>query len=429
MGVAPEEKLKILIVSQYFWPEDFRLNELAAGLVERGHKVTVLTGLPNYPKGSLFPSHGLTGPWTEMHNGIRIIRAPLVPRGQKSKIKLVANYFSFAVAGSLVALVRIRERYDAVFVYQTSPVTVGFPGIVAAWKAKAPMFLWVLDLWPESLSASGMVKSPFANKVASWLARKVYAGSDVILATSQGFDEPICRVAGERREVRWFPQWEDLRKNSTAIDHDSLPSLPGGFKVVFTGNIGASQDFETVLGAATLLKDKKDIQFVIVGDGHKLKWVRQEIEKRGLSETFHCLGRFPSSLMPGFYQQAGALLISLRDEPAFALTVPAKLQSYLAAGKPIISSVSGNVKRIVSESGAGIGVDAGTPQALASAISELAVMSPEDRAEMGRKGRAYMEKYYNMDTLFDQLVDWFRQERRNRATVGARTDIETVKNG
>ncbi|MDP2732317.1 MAG: glycosyltransferase, partial [Hoeflea sp.] len=151
------------------------------------------------------------------------------------------------------------------------------------------------------------------------------------------------------------------------------------------------------------------------GDGHKLDWVRQETARRGLGETFHCLGRFPSTLMSAFYRQADALLISLRDEPAFAVTVPAKLQSYLAAGKPIISSVSGDVKRIVTESGAGIGVDAGAPGVLASAIKQLADTSLDARVEMGRRGRAYMEKYYNMDTLFDQLVEWFRQEKRNRA--------------
>lgn len=410
------EKLEILIVSQYFWPEDIRLNELALGLVERGHDVTVLTGLPNYPTGKIFPTHGWRGPWTETHEGVRVIRAPLIPRGRKSKIGLVLNYFSFALTASVVALFRLAKRYDAVFVYEISPVTVGFPGMVAAWKTRAPMFLWVLDLWPESLSASGMMNSPLANKVASSLARRVYAGSDVILATSQGFESSICRVAGEQREVRWFPQWEDLRKDTAPIDDTALPVLPKGFKVVFTGNVGASQDFETVVGAASLLKDRKDIQFVIVGDGHKLDWVRDQAARRGLSETFHCLGRFPSTTMPAFYRQADALLISLRDEPAFAVTVPAKLQSYLAAGKPIVSCVSGEVKKIVSDSGAGIGVDAGSPEALASAIAELAAKTPAERAEMGRCGRAYMEENYNMDTLFDQLIAWFREEKRARAS-------------
>jgi colanic acid biosynthesis glycosyl transferase WcaI len=419
-GPPDGDKLDVLIVSQYFWPEDIRLNELALGLVARGHDVTVLTGLPNYPTGRIFPTHGWRGPWTETHKGVRVIRAPLMPRGRKSKIGLVLNYFSFALTASVVALFRLAKRYDAVFVYEISPVTVGFPGMVAAWKTKAPMFLWVLDLWPESLSASGMMNSPLADKVASWLARRVYAGSDVILATSQGFETSIRRVAGEPREVRWFPQWEDLRKDAAPIDDTGLPVLPQGFKVVFTGNVGASQDFETVLGAAELLRDRKDIQFVIVGDGHKLDWVREQSAKRGLSETFHCLGRFPSTTMPAFYRQADALLISLRDEPAFAVTVPAKLQSYLAAGRPIVSCVSGDVKKIVSDSGAGIGVDAGSPEALASAIAELATKGPDERAEMGRRGRAYMEKNYNMDTLFNQLVEWFRAEKRARA-AGHRT--------
>ncbi|OCW57016.1 glycosyltransferase family 4 protein [Hoeflea olei] len=417
-GPPDGDKLRILIVSQYFWPEDIRLNELAAGLVARGHEVTVLTGLPNYPAGRIFPSHGWRGPWTETHGGVRILRAPLIPRGRKSRIGLVLNYFSFALTASLVALLRIGARHDAVFVYEISPVTVGFPGMVAAWKARAPMFLWVLDLWPESLSASGMLNSPLADRVASWLARRVYAGSDVILATSQGFESSIRRVAGKPREVRWFPQWEDLRKDTAPIDAAGLPGLPDGFKVVFTGNVGASQDFGTVLAAASLLKQRKDIQFVVVGDGHKLDWLRAQVAERGLSSTFHCLGRFPSTTMPAFYRQADALLISLRDEPAFAVTVPAKLQSYLAAGKPIVSSVSGEVKKIVHDSGAGIGVDAGSPEALAAAIAGLAARSPDERAEMGRRGRAYMEEHYNMDKLFDQLVGWFRAEKSVRAAGG-----------
>jgi len=418
---ASEEKLKILIVSQYFWPEDFRLNELAEGLVERGHSVTVLTGLPNYPKGKIFPSHGFLGPWTETHNGVRILRAPLIPRGQNSKIGLVLNYFSFSFSACFIALLRVREKYDAVFVYQVSPVTVGFPGMLAGWKAKAPVFLWVLDLWPESLSASGMINSSFANKVAGWLARMVYSGSDVILGTSKGFKESICRVAGKDREVKWFPQWEDLGKTSSDCDQGNIPTLPSGFKVMFTGNVGSSQDFETIVGAATLLKDRQDIQFVIIGEGHKLAWVRQEVQNQGLSETFHCLGRFPSTLMPAFYEQADALLVSLRDEPAFALTVPAKLQSYLAAGKPIVSAVSGDVKQIVEESGAGVGVDAGSPQELASAIRQLADLNSEERAEMGRRGRAYMEKTYNKDLLFDELIGWFHEEKHKRA-AGRTTD-------
>lgn len=287
--------------------------------------------------------------------------------------------------------------------------------MLAAWRTKAPMFLWVLDLWPESLSASGMINSPFANKVAGWLARLVYAGSDVIMGTSKGFKDSICRVAGEDREVKWFPQWEDLGKTSSETDRENIPALPSGFKVMFTGNVGSSQDFETIVGAAALLKDRQDIQFVIIGEGHKLEWVRREVETLGLSQTFHCLGRFPSTMMAAFFERADALLVTLRNEPAFALTVPAKIQSYLAAGKPIISAVSGDVRQIVAESGAGIGVDAGSPEDLASAIRQLADLSSEDRTEMGRRGRAYMEQTYNKDVLFDELIGWFHEEKRKRA--------------
>lgn len=407
-GKSDGRPLDILIVSQYFWPEDFRINDLAAGLVARGHAVTVLTGLPNYPGGQLEAGYGMRGPWTQHHEGVRIIRAPLVPRGRKSKFGLVANYASFALAASLVALFRCRKRFDAIFVYEASPVTVGFPALVAKKMSGAPVFFWVLDLWPESLSASGMVKSRFADWIAAAMTRFIYAGSDVIMAPSLGYFESIRKTARQERDILYFPQWASEAEDGKSSDQGAVPAMPDGFKVMFTGNVGASQDFETVLAAAELLKDRLDINWMIVGDGHRLAWVRSEVENRGLSRTVHCLGRFPSSSMPSFFAQADVLLATLKDEPVFALTVPAKIQSYLAAGRPIVTAINGEVMRIMAEADAGVAVPAGDPLALSGAVQKLADTPLSEREKMGIRGRAYFETAYNRDRLFDQLVEWFK---------------------
>ena len=410
-----DDPLKVLIVSQYFWPEDFRINELAKGLADRGHSVTVLTGQPNYPDGKIYPSYGYRGPYTEMHNGVSVIRAPLIPRGTGSKALLILNYFSFAISASIVAFFRIGKEYDAVFVYQISPVTAAFPAFVAARRANAPVFTWVLDLWPDSLSASGMVSSSFALRTARWLAQKVYMRSDILLASSAGFSDPIREISKTDREVRWFPQWENADPTSSSSNGGKdIPVLPNGFKVLFAGNVGASQDFETILSSAELLKGRTNIQWLIVGDGRKLSWVRNEIKRRRLEQTVHCLGRFPSHFMTAFYARSDALLISLRDEPAFALTVPAKLQSYLAAGKPIVSAVNGEVMRIVEGVRAGYSAPAGDPAKLAEAVEKLSLVSIEERAAMGERGRTHFEANFDREQLFDRFVDWFRQERNNR---------------
>ncbi len=411
-GHCHDDPLDILIVSQYYWPEDFRINDLANGLVARGHQVTVLTGLPNYPSGTFQKGYGMRGPWTQYHANVKIIRAPMFPRGNKSKFSLVANYASIALCASIVALFRCRRRFDAIFVYHVSPVTVGFPAIIAKKSSGAPLFFWALDLWPESLSASGMIKSEFANSVARLMARIVYAHSDVILAPSRSYFDSIRNTAQQDRDIRYFPQWAGEASAEQQKTGVAASLMPRGFKVMFTGNIGASQDFETILAAAELLKDCGDISWVIVGDGHRLAWLRAEVERRGLSQTFHCLGRFSSASMPEFFVEADVLLATLKDEPVFALTVPAKIQSYLAAGRPIITAINGEVVRIMSEAKAGVAVPAGDAIALSVAVRQLADTPLSEREAMGERGRAYFHDSYDRDKLFDQLVGWFKAVSR-----------------
>ena len=395
--------MRILVVSQYFWPEDFRINDLVDGLVERGHEVEVLTGLPNYPGGRFFRGYGWRGPWTQSRNRVRIFRAPLVPRGKKTAIQMALNAASFAIIASLVGLLRCRRRYDAIFVYEPSPVTVVFPGIVLRAFKRTKLVFWVLDLWPLSLTASGLMTSKWLNRLVTYMTRFFYRRCDLVLVPSRGYFKDIRSVAASSKPpIDYLPQWAG-EAGSGDGELASLPSLPDGFNVMFAGNIGAAQDFETVLAAAERLRNRPDIHWIIVGDGHMLDWLRSQIEERGLGTLVHCLGRYPSNHMSAFFAKADALLATLRSHPIFAVTVPAKIQSYLEAGKPLITAIDGEVFRLVTQHRVGIAVPASDDFALADAVAHLADLSQTERLVLGRNARSLYEQEYRRDVALDRL--------------------------
>lgn len=408
--------MKLLVVSQYFWPENFRINDLVADMVERGHEITVLTGQPNYPSGRFFPGYGWTHFHTESYQGARVVRVPLVPRGSAGAIRLALNYVSFAAFGALGAGLRLRGKFDAIFVFEVSPVTVGIPAIVASRRFKAPILFWVLDLWPESLAAAGGVRSPKVLRAVDRLVKWIYRNCSRVLVQSRAFVPEIARHGVPDSKILYFPSWgESLFQPLQQADSTLLPPLPEGFKVLFAGNIGEAQDFPAILKAAELLRDRTDIQWLIVGDGRMARWAKEEVRRRGLSQV-HFLGRHPLEAMPHFYAVADALLLPLKREPIFALTIPGKLQSYLACARPILAMLDGEGARIVQEAGAGLACAAGDAEGLASRVLELATMSDIERRAMGQNGRQYYEMNFDRTCLFDQLETWLedaKQERNN----------------
>ena len=346
--------MKLLIVSNYFWPEDFRINELAFQLAEKGHDVTVMTGIPNYPKGKFYDGYGFFRKRYEVKNGVKIHRKPLVPRGSGRRRRLALNYLSSAASFCMSALWFGRKKYDAILVFNISPATVGLPAVLMRAIYKTPVVMWVLDLWPENISATAAIRNPRILGAIRRMMKFIYRRCDRILISSKGFQEKIEEVGGYSGQYTYFPNWID--ESETVFSNPEnveLPALPEGFRVVFTGNIGTAQDFGTVLSAAELLKDRADIQWVIVGDGREADWVREEIQKRGLQDCVSLPGRFPSGTMPWFYDQADALLLPLRKSPVFELTVPRKMQAYLAAGRPVIASMGGDGAAIIEEADAG----------------------------------------------------------------------------
>lgn len=403
--------MKVLIVTQYFWPENFRINDLALGLKERGHEVKVLTGKPNYPGGRFFTGYNFLGQFFETYEDIPVFRVPLIPRGNGSRIRLALNYFSFVLFSCLLSPFRRIGAIDLIFIYEPSPITVCLPALLLKKLKSAPIMFWMQDLWPESLSATGAISSEKILKMVDILVRFIYRGCDRILIQSRAFFQPVKHQGGKPNHILYFPNSAEELYQPVLLKKDAQErtAMPEGFCVTFAGNIGAAQDFGTILGAAERLKDHRGINWVIIGDGRKCSWVQRQVIKRGLSKTVHLLGRYPATSMPRFFALSDALLVTLKKEPIFALTIPSKVQSYLACAKPIIAALDGEGARVVEEAGAGVTCPAENPKALAEAVLKLYNMSGREREKMGKKGRSYFEKHFEREMLLDRLSGWMKE--------------------
>ena len=400
-------KKRVLLVTQYFQPENFKCNDIAFELQRRGYEVTVLTAIPNYPQGKYFDGYGLFKRRVEHIDGVKVIRGFVIPRGKGGKIGLSLNYLSYLVSSCLIALyLSLRYKYEAVFVHQVSPVTIGVAATLVKRIQRIPMYFWVLDLWPESLTAAIGLRNKYILGFFSKMVQWFYRRSDKILISSKGFANSICEKGDFAEKIIYFPNWVD--KALTAKSDVVTPDVPNGFVAMFTGNIGASQDFGTVLSAAERLKEHKDIHFVIVGNGRAREWVEQQIIERGLNETVHCVGSYPLEAMPATFAKADVLFAALKDEPIFALTVPAKIQAYMSSGKPIISMINGEAMELVREVGCGMAVAAEDSKAFADAVLQMSQLSQSEREQMGNRGREFASNNFDFTkqmTLLEEIMN------------------------
>ena len=397
--------MKILIVTQYFWPENFRINDLAVSLAQRGHEVTVVTGIPNYPEGKYFAGYGLFKNLRQEHRGVKILRFPVMPRGRKGRLRLALNYLSFVVSGLIFAPLVCQRKFDIIFVYEPSPITVGLPAILLKRIKSAHLLFWVQDLWPESLSAAGAVKSPLFLKLVKKLVHFIYHKCDLILVQSKAFIPSILNFGVDKDRIVYFPNSAEGLYHPVELEGNVVErkEIPCGFIVMFAGNIGAAQDFPTIITAAEKLWDHKDIYWVIIGDGRMRKWVEGEVTARNLGHNFIFLGRHPAESMPRYFALADVLLVTLKDEEIFALTIPAKVQSYLACGKPIIASLAGEGARIIEESKSGFSCAPEDPPALAELVLKMYHMDKDERQIMGLNGRKYFENNFCREKLTSEL--------------------------
>ena len=398
-------KKHILIVSQYFYPETFRINDMCVEWVNRGYKVTVVTGIPNYPMGKTFEGYGLLKKRHEVWNGIEIYRIPLIPRGS-SKVGMILNYFSFMISGKLAGRHNKLDA-DVVFSYEVSPMTQVLVGESFAKKHKVPHLLYVQDLWPENvITVTGINNGIFIGSI-NRMVDKIYRKADEIFVTSPSFVDAICnrRVPVPREKVHFWPQYaEEFYKpveRDFAISEAVKYGIPDDdtFKVIFTGNIGTAQGLDILPRTAELLKGEH-VRFVIVGDGRYLREFMDDIDSRDVSDCFIVVPRQAAEVIPILLSACDVAFVSFADDDLWKKTIPAKLQSYMACGIPVIASAGGETERIIKEAGCGICCKVGDETELARGIRQI---MKSDLVHMGHNSATYCREHFDKTKLMDEM--------------------------
>lgn len=397
--------MRILIVSQYFWPESFIINDVARTLALEGHEVTVATGKPNYPDGRIAPGYSRKGTVRELYAGsIEVLRVPLRPRGNAGVAGLSLNYLSFVLSGLLHFPRMLRGRsFDVVLFYGVSPLTSAIPAAFMAWRKKAHLAYWVQDIWPDSLAVTGFVTNRFILSAVRQLMRILYRCAGTILVQSEAFAGPVAECA-DARKIIYLPnpapveetQEEPLPAQLSKIFDDCFP-------VVFAGNLGRAQSLETILEAARLLQHEPRIRFVIAGSGSEAQQLKTQAASAGLA-NFVLTGHIDRPLMPALFRRASVLLVTLKNDPAMSMIVPSKVQAYMQAGKPIAAALNGEGARIIREAGCGLVVAAGDSKGLAESILTLSSLPVRKQEAMGAAGKGYFESHYQAAGVVRRLI-------------------------
>jgi glycosyltransferase involved in cell wall biosynthesis len=396
--------MKFLIVSQYFWPEEFRINDLAFELVKKGHEVSVITGNPNYPKGEFNEGYGFKY-LTETYNGVKIFRVPIFPRKNNS-IMLVLNYLSFIFFGGVFAYFH-KEKYDKVFSVNYSPITAILPAIVYCKKNKVKLSIWVQDLWPESIIAASKIQSKSIQKWIGKLVKFIYLNSDLIFVSNYDFKSSIIEKGISGEKIKFLPNWAE---NIYSSNKELKPvrkdfNIPDGFVIMFAGNLGEAQDLDAVLKAAELTKENHSIQWVFIGDGRKFKYLKETVTEKKLTKTVSLLGRYPTENMPSFFKLADMMLVSLKDEHIFSLTIPGKIQSYMASSKPILAMLNGAGSKVILEANCGIVANAGDYKKLAKNVLKSYTLSNEKLKNYGSNAFKFYIKNYSKEKIINNFIE------------------------
>lgn len=406
MDDAANAQKHILVVSQYFYPEQFRINDICAEWVKRGYKVTVVTGIPNYPQGKFYSGYGFFKKRKENYNGVEIIRLPLIARG-KGSIGMIANYFSFVISGFFWKLTS-KIKADLVFTFEVSPMTQALLGVWYAKKHKVPNFLYVQDLWPENIEIIGGIHNKLVINSIGKMVNYIYANCDRIFATSPSFVAEIQKRCENKNKVTYWPQYaEDFYKPASVDDtFEGLSNLTsdGTFKIAFTGNIGQAQGLDILPKTASILKSQnRNVKFIIVGDGRSRTEFEKNICDLNVEDMFLMLGRQPAQSIPVILAHCQAAFLSFMNNELFAKTIPAKLQSYMACGMPIIASATGETARIITESKSGVCAPIGDEKALADLISQIMNKPLDELEKMSQASLEYVKENFSKQSLMDEM--------------------------
>lgn len=390
-------KKKILVICQYYKPEPFRISDICEEMIRRGHEVQVVTGYPNYPEGVLYEGYGKGKHIDEVINGVKVHRCYTVPR-ETGTVKRLMNYYSYAASSTAYVLSKDcvasdGKPFDVVFCNQLSPVMMADAAIAYKKKYKVPVVMYCLDLWPESLIAGGITRESVIYKFFYHVSKRIYRQMDKILITSRMFSDYLSTEFGVKKDrIEYLPQYaEGIFEQIPLRDED------GVFNFMFAGNIGAVQSVETVIKAAEMLEDEQ-VKFHIVGGGTDLERLK-EIAKDLDNVIFY--GRRPLEEMPEFYAKADAMLVTLAADPVLSLTLPGKVQSYMAVGKPIVGAIDGETKEVIEDAQCGFCGKANDAVELCENIKRF--IQSEDRVVMGKNARKYYEENFEENLFMDKL--------------------------
>ena len=401
-------KKHILVIAQYFYPEQFRINDICTEWVKRGYKVTVVTGIPNYPQGKYYKGYGLFKKRKETYNGVNVIRIPLIPRGNNA-IMLSLNYLSF-VASGFFWKVFTKIKADYVFIFETSPMTQALPGVWYARKIKIPCYLYVQDLWPENVEIITGIKNRYLIGAIGKMVDYIYKRCTRIFTTSESFIRSIHNRGVPTDKIEYWPQYaEDFYIPSDKI---RIPEIPDDdvFNIIFAGNIGNAQGLDILPNVAVMIKDKnctRKIRFNIIGDGRYKDKLIELVKSNNVEDMFNFIEKQPAIRIPEFMAVNDAAILCLLKSPIFAMTIPAKLQSYMACGIPIIASATGETERIIKKANAGVCSPAGDAEKLANKIIEISCKSQEELKQLGNNARNYCDKNFNKQELLNKMDKHF----------------------
>lgn len=385
--------MHILIISQWYAPEpDGRVSALAEGLVKNGHEVTVITGFPNYPKGALYDGYTLKWRQWESSKGVRILRLPLYPDHSRSVIKRSLNYLSFSLSLTFMAPWFI-SKPDVIWSYTA---LVGLPTVWISRLFRAPFVMEIADIWPDTLTATGMLKEGLFVRALGRVSKYIYNSAAALTVQNPGFKPCIEKKGVKPEKIHVIENWADENiYQPTEYDEELAKAcgMYGRFNVVFAGALGMAQGLDTIIEAARLCADAPEIQFVFIGDGSCLTQTKEYVQQNKLKNVIF-LGRKPAIEMPRYFAISDVLLVHLHDEPIFEITLPAKTQAYLACGKPVIMAKRGDGAALIDECACGISCLPDNPEAMAQSVKALLEMSVDRREAMGKAGRAlYLQRF------------------------------------
>lgn len=387
--------MRILVVCQHYWPEPYPLPDICEELVRRGHSVDLITDVPNYPMGITYPGYQKGARRTEEHNGVHITRTFTIARRHNAVFRLL-NYYSYAWSSTRYAK-HLKKDYDVVFTNQTSPVMMSSAAFAYAQKHGKKVVMYCMDLWPACLAAGGVTENSLIYKFFGWESRRLYNKPDRILITSRMFRDYLVQQHGvESTKIAYLPQYAAAQFDAVQTQYLDKATVD----LMFAGNIGAAQSLLTVLQAAELLRQEKRLRWHIVGDGSELEHLKKlAAEKKLDCVIFH--GRRPSEEMPQYYAMADAMLVTLTADRFISLTLPGKVQTYMAAGKPVIGSGNGEIPLVINEARCGFCAPAEDPQGLADAVRQF--LQCEDKQQLGKNARNYYEEHFTRKMFMDRL--------------------------